>query len=217
MTTLFDMFPETNDTKRCQYVLWTLALFNGKYKLKRFEYPTKAIVEVNRVLTELGIETIDEPTLNSILENEEGFNIHDMRKLVVFTLQPTFWASDDKIIELRQMSEHPDILENTYNYYLNLQKELGIKDFRTLVKFKNDEQDLILDLYFINDNDEEVFASIIFEKNVNQERLDKAAERLKRTINYRTGQTCFSKPIPINPNKVKFIIILPYENRFVEI
>lgn len=217
MTTLFDVFPKTNATTRCQYVLWTLALFNGKYKLRNFAYPTKAITEVNRVLTKLGISNIDEPTLNTLLENEEGFDIHDMRKLVVFMLQPTFWASDDKIIELWQMSEHPDLLENTYNHYLRLQSELGIKDFRTLVKFKNDKQNLLLDLYFINNNDEEVFASIIFEKNITQERLNQLATWLKHTINYKTEQTCFNQPIPRNPDNVKFILILPYENRFIEV
>lgn len=217
----FNVFPENSSFTFIQWFLWLEALYNGHSCRKYENQNDRRLKFINDSLVILGFETSTHDELAQIINNEERINMKDVRQLIVsilYLLPLCTKITEEKIDELKRVIDNLDIVENTYNYYRLFQTKIGISDFRMNVKFLNNKgQERILDLYFINSREEEFYASLYLEKKVSDDRLKIYTESLKATLKQKTNSTLFGKPIPRNINNVKCLVILPYENKVIEV
>ena len=218
----FNKFAENDAFTLVQRFLWLEALYSGHVMYKYEKYDNGHRLNfINDGLTTLGFDLITQDELSQVINKAERINIKDVHRLIIsllYSLPCHNKLTIEQVDELRRVIDNIDTVENTYKYYWSFQSRIGIVDFRPHVKFVNEngKQSRILDLYFIDSKENEFYASVCFEKNVDEDRLKVYASSTRARLKQKTDKTLLGKPIPRNMSSVRCLVILPYECRVVE-
>lgn len=217
----FNKFAENGAFTSVQRFLWFESLYSGHAMCKYEKYNGRRLNFINDGLATLGFDPITHDELSQVINKAERIDIKDVHQLIIsllYSLPCHNKLTTEQVDELRRVIDNIDTVENTYEYYWWLQTNIGIVDFRPNVKFinENSKQSRILDLYFIDSKENEFYASVCFEKNVDENRLKVYASSTRARLKQKTDKTLFGKPIPRNTGNVRCLVILPYECRVVE-
>ena len=217
----FNKFAENGAFTSVQRFLWFESLYSGHAMRKYEKYNVHRLNFINDGLTTLGFDPITHDELSQVINKAERIDIKDVHQLIIsllYSLPCHNKLRTEQVDELRRVIDNIDAVENTYKYYWWFQSNIGIVDFRPHVKFtdENGKRSRILDLYFIDSKENEFYASVCFEKNVDEYRLKVYALSTRARLKQKTDKTLLDKPIPRNTGNVRCLVILPYECRVVE-